>query len=308
MIAIIGAGRVGTSDALYITYEELDDVVMIDVVPGRAQGEALDLSHALSILGKSVRVYGSTDFKDISGSDIVLVTAGFPRGPGMTREQLVEKNAEVVRDIAKKVAEYAPKASVILTTNPLDAMVYVFYKSSKLPRNQVMGFSGVLDSGRMRYYISTRLGIAPSSIEAMVIGQHGEKMLPLPRYSFISGAPLGRFLSAPEIQQVVSETIKAGARIIELRGYSSSYAPGAGLMLMAKAIKKDEKKIFLTSVCLEGEYGLKDVCVNVPAVLGRRGVEKIIEIELDPEEKRLFEESVKAIRDNVAQVPAKYLE
>ncbi|MEZ0290141.1 MAG: malate dehydrogenase [Sulfolobales archaeon] len=308
MITIIGSGRVGTAAALYITYEELDDVLLLDIIPGRPQGEALDLSHALSILGKNVRVYGSNDFKDMSGSDIVLVTAGFPRGPGMTREQLVEKNAEVVRDIAKKVAEYAPKAPVIITTNPLDSMVYVFYKASKFPRNQVMGFSGVLDSGRMRYYIASRLGVAPSSVEAVVIGQHGEKMLPLPRLSSVAGNPLRRFLGESEIQQVVNDTIKAGAKIIELRGYSSSYAPGAGLMLMAKAIKRDEKRIFLTSVCLEGEYGLRDICVNVPAVLGRGGVEKVIELELTPEERKLFEESVKAIRDNIAQVPSKYFE
>lgn len=308
MITIVGAGRVGTAAALYITYEELDDVLLIDVVPGRPQGEALDLAHALSILGKSVRVRGSNDFRDMSGSDLVLVTAGFPRGPGMTREQLVEKNAEVVRDIAKKVAEYAPNAPVIITTNPLDAMVYVFYKASKLPRNRVMGFSGVLDAGRMRYYIASRLGVSPATVDAVVLGQHGEKMFPVPRLSRVAGASLEKFLTREEIQSVVTDTIKAGAKIIELRGYSSSYAPGAGLMLMAKAIKRDEKKVFFTSVCLDGEYGLRDVCVNVPAVLGRNGVEKVIELDLTDEERRLFEESVKAIRDNIAQVPPKYLE
>lgn len=308
MITIIGAGRVGTAAAIYITYEELDDVLLIDVIQGRPQGEALDLSHALSILGKSARVYGSNDFKDMAGSDIVLVTAGFPRGPGMTREQLVEKNAEVVRDIAKKVAEYAPNAPVILTTNPLDSMVYVFYKASKMPRYKVMGFSGVLDSGRMRYYIASRLKVSPAVVDAVVIGQHGEKMFPVPRLSRVAGAPLEKFLGSEDIKKVVEDTIKAGAKIIELRGYSSSYGPGAGLMLMAKAIKKDEKKMFLTSVCLDGEYGLHDICVNVPAILGRNGVEKIIEYDLTPEERKLFEESVKAIRENVAQVPPKYLE
>lgn len=308
MITIIGSGRVGTAAAMYITFQELDDVLLIDVVPGRPQGEALDLAHALSILGKSVKVYGSNDYKDMAGSDLVLVTAGFPRGPGMTREQLVEKNADVVRDIAKKVAEYAPKAPVIITTNPLDAMVYVFYKASKMPRNKVIGFSGVLDSGRMRYYIAKKLGVSPADVDAVVIGQHGEKMLPLPRLSRVAGLSLEKVLSKADIDEVVTDTIKAGAKIIELRGYSSSYGPGAGLMLMAKAIKKDEKKLFFASACLDGEYGLRDVCVNVPVILGRNGIEKVVELDLSPEERRLFEESVKAIRDNVAQVPPKYLE
>ncbi len=308
MITIIGSGRVGTAAAIYITFQELDDVLLIDVVPGRPQGEALDLSHALSILGKSVKVYGSNDFKDMSGSDLVLVTAGFPRGPGMTREQLVEKNAEVVRDIAKKVVEYAPNAPVILTTNPLDAMVYVFYKASKMPRNKVIGFSGVLDSGRMRYYIAKKLNISPADVEAVVIGQHGEKMFPVPRLSRVFGNPLEKVLSKKDIDEVVTDTIKAGAKIIELRGYSSSYGPGAGLMLMAKAIKKDEKKTFFASACLDGEYGLRDICVNVPVILGRNGIEKVVELDLSSDERKLFEESVKAIRDNVAQVPPKYLE
>jgi malate dehydrogenase len=308
LIAIIGAGRVGTAAAMYISMMELDDMVLIDVIKGRPQGEALDLAHALSILGKSVTVYGSNDYRDISGADLVLITAGFPRGPGMTREELVAKNAEVVVEIARNVLEYAPNAVNIITTNPLDAMVYLLYKVSGLPRERVIGFSGVLDAGRMRYYISRKLSISPASVEAIVIGQHGERMLPLPRLSTVMGKPLTEMLSRQEIEEITKETIQAGARIIELRGYSSSYGPGAGLAIMAEAIKKDQNKVFLASACLEGEYGYRDVCVSLPVILGRGGIKKILELSFTDEEKKMFDESVKAIKANIEQIPPKYLQ
>jgi len=308
LIAIIGAGRVGVAAAIYISMMELDDIVMIDVIKGRPQGEALDLAHALSILGKSVSVTGSNDYRDISGSDLVLITAGFPRGPGMTREELVAKNAEVVVDIAKNILEYAPNAVNIITTNPLDAMVYLLYRASGIPRERVIGFSGVLDAGRMRYYISKKLSISPASVEAIVIGQHGEKMLPLPRLSTVMGKPLSELLGKGEMEEVVRDTIQAGAKIIELRGYSSSYGPGAGLAIMAEAIKKDQNKVFLASACLEGEYGYRDVCVSLPVVMGREGIKRIIELSLTDEERQMLGESVKAIRANIEQIPPKYLQ
>lgn len=308
LIAIVGSGRVGVSAAIFMAMMDLDDMVLIDIIKGRPQGEALDLGHALAILGKSLRITGSNDYKDISGSDLVIVTAGFPRGPGMTREELVAKNAEVVADIASKVVEHAPKAVSIITTNPLDAMVYLYHRFSGLPRERVLGFSGVLDAGRMKYYISQRLSISPASIEAVVVGQHGEKMLPLPRLSTVMGKPLTEFLPRHEIESIARETVQAGAKIIELRGYSSSYGPGAGLALMAEAVKKDLNKVFLASVCLEGEYGYRDVCVNLPVVLGRGGVKKILELPLTPEEKAELDASVKAIRDNISQIPAKYFQ
>lgn len=308
MIAIIGAGRVGVAAAIYISMMELDDIVLIDVIKGRPQGEALDLAHALSILGKSISVTGSNDYRDISGSDLVLITAGFPRGPGMTREELVAKNAEVVAEIGRNVVEYAPNAVTIITTNPLDSMVYLLYRVTRFPRNRVIGFSGVLDAGRMKFYISRKLSISPASIEAIVIGQHGEKMLPLPRLSTVMGKPLTELLRREDIEEITRETIQAGAKIIELRGYSSSYGPGAGLALMSEAIKRDQNRVFLASVCLDGEYGYRDVCVNLPAVLGRGGVKKIIELPLTNEEKLLLDESVKAIRSNIDQIPRKFLE
>jgi malate dehydrogenase len=206
------------------------------------------------------------------------------------------------------VLEYAPNAVNIITTNPLDAMVYLLYKVSGLPRERVIGFSGVLDAGRMRYYISRKLSISPASVEAIVIGQHGERMLPLPRLSTVMGKPLTEMLSRQEIEEITKETIQAGARIIELRGYSSSYGPGAGLAIMAEAIKKDQNKVFLASACLEGEYGYRDVCVSLPVILGRGGIKKILELSLTDEEKKMFDESVKAIKANIEQIPPKYLQ
>jgi malate dehydrogenase len=308
MIAIIGAGRVGVAAAIYISMMELDNIVLIDVIKGRPQGEALDLAHALSILGKNVSITGSNDYRDMSGSDLVLITAGFPRGPGMTREELVAKNAEVVAEIARNVVEYAPNAVTIITTNPLDSMVYLLYRVTRFPRSRVIGFSGVLDAGRMKYYISRKLSLSPASIEAIVIGQHGEKMLPLPRLSTVMGKPLTELLRREDIEEITRETIQAGAKIIELRGYSSSYGPGAGLALMSEAIKRDQNRVFLASVCLDGEYGYRDVCVNLPAVLGRGGVKKIIELPLTSEEKILLDDSVKAIRSNIDLIPRKFFE
>jgi len=308
MIAIIGAGRVGIAAAIYISMMELDNIVLIDVIKGRPQGEALDLAHALSILGKNVSITGSNDYRDMSGSDLVLITAGFPRGPGMTREELVAKNAEVVAEIARNVVEYAPNAVTIITTNPLDSMVYLLYRVTRFPRSRVIGFSGVLDAGRMKYYISRKLSLSPASIEAIVIGQHGEKMLPLPRLSTVMGKPLTELLRREDIEEITRETIQAGAKIIELRGYSSSYGPGAGLALMSEAIKRDQNRVFLASVCLDGEYGYRDVCVNLPAVLGRGGVKKIIELPLTSEEKLLLDDSVKAIRSNIDLIPRKFFE
>jgi len=308
MISIIGAGRVGIAAAIYISMMELDNIVLIDVIKGRPQGEALDLAHALSTLGKNVSITGSNDYRDMSGSDLVLITAGFPRGPGMTREELVAKNAEVVAEIARNVVEYAPNAVTIITTNPLDSMVYLLYRVTRFPRGRVIGFSGVLDAGRMKYYISRKLSLSPASIEAIVIGQHGEKMLPLPRLSTVMGKPLTELLRREDIEEITREAIQAGAKIIELRGYSSSYGPGAGLALMSEAIKRDQNRVFLASVCLDGEYGYRDVCVNLPAVLGRGGVKKIIELPLTSEEKLLLDDSVKAIRSNIDLIPRKFFE
>ncbi|MFP3229320.1 MAG: malate dehydrogenase, partial [Nitrososphaeria archaeon] len=227
MITIIGTGRVGSSTAAMLALKELDDLMLIDIVPNLPQGEALDLGHALAELGIDIRVRGSNDYSDMRGSDLVLVTAGFPRKPGMTREELVGKNAEVIRSIAGNIKKYAPDSIVILTTNPLDPMIYLMYKLLGFPRERVIGFSGILDSRRLAYYASLKLGVAPSSISPVVIGQHGEKMFPVPRLSSVAGVPLTQVMSQKDIEEIVKQTIDAGAEVTKLRGFSSNWAPGA---------------------------------------------------------------------------------
>ncbi|MCE4606102.1 MAG: malate dehydrogenase [Desulfurococcales archaeon] len=307
MITIIGAGKVGSSAALFMALEKLDDLMLVDVIDGVPQGQALDISHALSILGINVRIEGSTDFSAMKGSKLVVVTAGFPRKPGMTREELAAKNAGVIADIAEKIKKYAPDAIVMLTTNPLDAMAYLMHKRLGWDRSRVIGFSGVLDSGRLAYYASRKLDVSPSSIVPIVLGMHGQKMLPVPRLSTVGGAPLTNMLDGNSINGIVKETVDAGATITNLRGYSSNYGPGAGLAVMAESILKNQKRVFLASVYLDGEYGVKDVSAGVPVVLGSNGVEKIIELPLTDEEKKGFLESVEAIRANISQIPKEYL-
>lgn len=308
MITIVGAGRVGTSAALFMMLKELDDILLIDIIEGRPQGEALDLAHAASILGLSVDVRGSNDYKDMAGSDLVVVTAGFPRKPGMTREELLAKNAGIIADIADKILEYAPKSIVMLTTNPLDAMTYLMYKRLGWERGRVIGFSGVLDAGRLAYYASKKLGVSPASIIPIVIGMHGQAMLPLPRLSSVVGISLTNLLSESEIKEIIDETVKAGATITQLRGYSSNFGPGAGLAVMAESIKKNQRKAFIASVYLDGEYGEKDVVAEVPVILGGKGVERILELPLSDEEKKQFHESCNAVRKLISQIPKEFLE
>lgn len=306
MITIVGAGRVGTSAALFLMLKELDDILLLDIIKGRPQGEALDLAHAASILGLSVDIRGSNNFEDMKGSKLVLVTAGFPRKPGMTREELLEKNAGVVADVADKIKKYAPDSIVILTTNPLDAMTYVMYKELGWSRERVIGFSGVLDAGRLAYYASRKLGVSPASVVPIVLGMHGQAMLPVPRLSTVSGVPLDMLLSKEDIEEVVQETVQAGAKITELRGYSSSYGPGAGLALMAESVLKDQNKVFISSIVLEGEYGYRNVVAEVPVVIGKEGVRKVIELPLTEGERRKLDESINAVRKLISQLPEKY--
>jgi len=307
MISIIGVGRVGADTAVQLGLMRLDkEIVLIDIIQGLPQGEALDLNHMSAILGLDVEYRGSNDYRDIAGSDIVVVTAGFPRKPGMTREELVGKNAGIVRDIGKAIKEYAPNAVIVMTTNPLDAMTYLMYKVTGFPRERVIGFSGVLDSGRLAFYAAKKLGVSTTAIQPVVLGQHGEKMVPVPRLSFVYGKPLTELLPKEAIDEIVKSTIQAGAEITKLRGFSSNHAPAAGVALMVESIKKDLKRIFISSVVLKGEYGFEDIPMEVPVVLGRGGVERIIELDLNDEEKRLLRESAEAIRKNISEIPKEY--
>jgi malate dehydrogenase len=308
MISIIGSGKVGATTAAFLMLGEVDNkIVLVDIVQGLPQGEALDMNHAAAILGKSVNVLGSNSYEDIKGSDIVIITAGLARKPGMTREELAGKNAEIVAGVAEQVKKYAPNSIVILTTNPLDAMVTVLYKKLGFPRNRVIGFSGVLDSRRMAYYASQYIGVSPASIVPLVLGQHGENMYPVPELSSVYGRSLKDFLNEEQYNKVVKDTIEAGAQITNLRKFSSNWGPAAGLLLMVDAIKKDRKLVVEASVLLNGEYGVKDVFAEVPVVLGKDGAEKIIEVPLTPQQKELFMKSINAIKENLKQVPPQYL-
>ena len=308
MITVIGAGRVGATAAGLMMLGEVDrEISLVDIIEGLPQGEALDLSHAASILGKDVLVKGSNSYEDMRGSDVVVITAGLPRKPGMTREELAGKNAEIVCSIADQVKKNAPDSIVLITTIPLDVMVTVLYKRLGFPRNRVIGFSGVLDSRRMAYYASKPVGVAPSAILPLVLGQHGEGMYPVPELSMVYGKPLKSFLTPEQYDQVVKDTVGAGAQITNLRKFSSNWGPGAGLTLMVDAIKKDSKAVVEASVLLDGEYGVDGVFAEVPVVLGRRGLEKVVEVELSSEQKAKFMQSIDSIRANLKQVPESYL-
>jgi malate dehydrogenase len=292
---------------MMMVYEVDKEITIVDIVEGLPQGEALDLSHAAAILGKDVKIKGSNNYEDIKGSDIVVITAGLPRKPGMTREELAAKNAEIVSGIAENVKKYAPNSIVLITTNPLDVMVAVLYNKLKFPRNRVIGFSGVLDSRRMAFYASQYIGISTSAITPLVLGQHGENMYPVPELSMVYGKSLKSFLTEEQYSKVVKDTIEAGAVITNLRKFSSNWGPGAGLTLMVEAIKKDRKTAMEASVLLDGEYGIKGTFAEVPVILGKNGVEKIIEVDLTEEQKEKFKKSIEAIKNNLKQVPESYL-
>ncbi|MGC9048214.1 MAG: malate dehydrogenase [Caldisphaera sp.] len=307
MITVVGgAGRVGVTTGVLLLLKDIDDVVLMDIIPDKPQGEALDIGHMLSALGISRKVKGTLDYKDMEGSDIVIVTAGFPRKAGQTREDLLAVNAKVVSDVADNIKKYAPDAKVLITTNPLDAMLYVLYKKLGFPRNRVIGFSGLLDAPRLSYYASQILNISPASIQPMVLGMHGEHMFPVPRLSTVGGIPLTQFLTKEQIDEVVKKTVGAGAEVIKLRGYSSNWAPAAGLSIMVEAIKKDQKKAIIVSTVLQGEYGLNDVVAEVPVLLGKNGIEKVLEVPLNDEERKGFMKSIDAVRDLINALPPEY--
>jgi malate dehydrogenase len=302
LITVVGSGRVGTSAALQIAMRELGDILLLDVIEGLPQGEALDLNHTCAILDLDVSITGSNNFRDMEGSDLVVVTAGLTRKPDMTRLDLMLKNSEIVKDVAGKIKEYAPGSKVIVVTNPLDVMTYVMYRATGFGRERVMGFSGLLDMGRFRYLIRSHLSVSYKSIKSMVLGEHGDSMVLLPRHTYVGPAALSKLLDAKTIADDVEATRKAGAEIIRLKGWSAHHAPGVGVAVMATSIIRDWKAVIPSSIYLDGEYGERDVCAVVPCVLGSGGVEKVIEIDLDPDERRQFGESIKILRNALAQL------
>lgn len=299
-IALIGAGQIGGTMALLASQRELGELVLFDVVEGVPQGKALDIYEGTPIEGWNAKLKGSNDYKDIAGAELCIVTAGLPRKPGMSRDDLVGANTKIIKQVAEAIRENAPQAFVIVLTNPLDAMVYVLHKVTGFPKERVMGMAGVLDSARFRSFISMETGVSVEDISAFVLGGHGDTMLPLPRYSTIAGIPLLDYpgLDADKIESIVERTRKGGGEIVNLlKTGSAFYAPALSAIAMAEAIFKDQKRIFPCAALCSGEYGQKGIFMGVPVLLGAKGVERIIEVKLSEQEKAELEKSAKAVRE-----------
>jgi len=298
-ITIVGAGMVGSTTAHWLAAKELGDIVLVDIpqTEGMPKGKALDLLEAGPVEGYDTHLVGTTSYDETEGSDIVVITAGLPRKPGMTREDLVTKNQDIVTDVVKKVMPGSPKAIVLVVTNPLDTMTYLAYKLAGLPRTRLFGQAGVLDSARFSTFIAMELGVSVENVHASVLGGHGDEMVPLVRYSTVAGVPIGELMSAEQINRIVERTRKGGGEIVDLlKTGSAYYAPGASIAKMVEAILKDKRLIVPASVYLEGEYGLRDICFGVPVVLGANGIERIIELKLNADEKAMLDKSVQLIR------------
>jgi malate dehydrogenase len=299
-LTVVGAGNVGASVAQYAVEKELGDVVLVDVIEGIPQGKALDLAQAGPVHHYDSCLVGSNGYDETAGSDIVVITAGLARKPGMTRDDLLFKNAEIVGAVVEQVAAKSPDAILILVTNPLDAMVQLAWKKSGFPSKRVVGMAGILDSARFRTFIARELNVSVENVTAFVLGGHGDTMVPLPRYSTVAGIPITDLLPADRIEALVKRTANGGAEIVALlKSGSAYYAPAAATVEMVEAILKDKKKILPCAAYLDGQYGVKGLYVGVPVKLGRSGVEQIIEITLTAEEQAAFQKSAGAVRELV---------
>ncbi len=297
-ISIIGAGMTGATTAHWLAERELGDLVLVDVIDGLPQGKGLDLQEAMPVIGRDVEIVGSTDYAATKGSDVVILTAGLPRKPGMSRDDLLSANAEIVRKAASETFKYSPDAFYVVLTNPLDTMAYLTMKVNNLPRERVVGQAGVLDSARMRAFVAMETGISVENIQCYVLGGHGDEMVPLTRHSNVAGIPLRDYLSSEKLEAIVSRTRKGGGEIVNLlKTGSAFYAPAAAIAQMTESILKDKHLVMPCSAYLQGEYGLKDIFFGVPVVLGSKGVEKVIEYKLDADEKAAFDKSAAAVKD-----------
>jgi len=297
-VTVIGAGNVGASLASYLAEDNLADVVLLDIIEGVPQGKGLDLLQAGPIRGYDVSITGTNDYNDITGSEIVAITAGLARQPGMSREDLITKNANIVGLVVENVVKYAPNSFIIVVTNPLDIMTYHAFKKSGFPANRVMGQAGVLDSIRFRTFVAMELKVSVSEVQALVLGGHGDSMVPLPRYTTVGGVPITELLSPERIQALSQRTRDGGTEIVKLlKTGSAYYAPAASTAVMVDAILNDRKKMLAASAMVKGEYGLSDLYIGVPVILGANGVEKVIELKLLPEEKEALHNSAKIYKD-----------
>jgi malate dehydrogenase len=304
-VTVVGAGNVGATTAQRIAEAGLADVVLIDIVEGLPQGKALDLAEAAPVVGHDARVIGTNDYDDTAGSDIVVVTSGLARQPGMSRDDLIAKNAGIVRSVVEQAVAVSPDAILIVVTNPLDAMCHVAHRASGFPRERVIGMAGVLDSARFRTFIAQELGVSVEETHAFVLGGHGDTMVPLARYSTVAGVPITELLSPERVQAIVDRTANGGAEVVALlKTGSAYYAPAASTFQMVDAILRDRKRILPCAVLLQGEFGIDGLFVGVPTVLGRAGVERVFEIKLNPDEQVAFERSAAAVRELVDGLPA----
>jgi malate dehydrogenase len=297
-VSIIGAGNVGATAAHWIVAKELADVVLLDVVEGIPQGKALDLSQALPIEKSDVHVTGSNDYADTASSDIVIITAGIPRKPGMSRDDLLHTNYKIMTDVVQKVVAYSPESILIIVSNPLDAMAQAAYRLSGFNRERVIGMAGVLDSGRYRHFIAAELNVSVDNVNSFVLGGHGDTMVPLLRYSTVAGIPVTQLLSQERLDAIVQRTRDGGAEIVKLlKTGSAYYAPAAAAVEMAEAILKDKKKILPCAAYLQGEYGIDGFYIGVPCKLGSNGLEQIMEIKLNEEENAALQRSAAAVKE-----------
>lgn len=299
-VTVVGAGAVGATCADNIARKELcEELVLLDIKEGITEGKAMDFMQSATLLGSDTKIIGSTnDYSKTAGSNVVVITSGIPRKPGMTREELIGINAGIVKDVTTKILEQSPDAIIVVISNPMDTMTYLALKSSGLPKNRIIGMGGILDSARFKYFLSTAMKCSAQDLQAVVIGGHGDTtMIPLTRLATYNGTPVSNILDEETLKKVAADTMVGGATLTKLLGTSAWYAPGAAGATLVEAIVRDEKKLIPCSVFLEGEYGQKDICIGVPVVIGKNGWEKIIDFKLNDEEKAAFNKSADAVRN-----------
>lgn len=297
-ITVIGAGNVGATAANVVAHKDIaNEVVLLDIKEGMAEGKALDIWQSSSINNFNTRVRGVTnDYLATKGSGIIIITSGLPRKPGMSRDDLIKTNAQIVKDVTEKAIKYSPDAVIIIVSNPLDVMTYAAYKTAKKHKNKVFGMAGTLDTGRYKAFLAEALDVSPKCINALLLGGHGDTMVPLPRFTSVSGIPVTQLLGDDVLEKIVNRTRKGGGELVGLMGTSAWYAPGAAAAQLAEAIVDNQKRVFPVCAYLEGEYGYENIYIGVPAIIGRNGIQEIIQIDMNEDEKKLFDESAKSVR------------
>lgn len=302
-ITVVGAGNVGASVAQWAAAKDMGDIVIVDIIPGLPEGKALDLWESGPIGGFDLRITGSQGYEETAGSEIVIITSGVARKPGMTREDLIDVNRKIVESVVREIVLRSPECTLIMVTNPLDTMTYLAWRVSGFPKNRVVGQAGVLDSSRFRAFVAEELEVSVEDTQALVLGGHGDEMVPLPRYCTVSGISITQLLPCDKIQEIIDRTINAGGEIIKLLKTGSAFvSPGAAVAEMAEAILRDKNRVMPCSAYLEGEYGLRDIYFGVPVKLGAGGVEKVIEVELGEEERLLMERSAARVRQSISSL------